>query len=125
MVKDISLRISRPFDVYMLKDVAAVVLPATKGNITILPERAPSQFLIENGIIQILDKQNQVIERCFVSAGVADIASNVCEVAVEKIVPWADLNVEKAMKEHENAQSLSDKRFYQMVLDNFNFFKTK
>lgn len=58
MEKEVIFRLSRPYKVSRTTAVARVVLPGVKGDITIIPDRAPTLILLRDGLIQILDKAN-------------------------------------------------------------------
>ena len=83
--KTILFRLSRPFKIFRTASVDRVQLPAVGGSVTILPERAPTLFLLTNGLLQILDEDSKPVERYFIKGGVADVARNRCAVSTEKV----------------------------------------
>lgn len=117
MEKEVIFRLSRPYKVSRTTAVARVVLPAVKGDITIIPDRAPTLILLRDGLIQILDKANNPVERYFIKGGIADVARNRCAVSTEKVVAFDKINLERAAEKREKAIHDDDKAFYQMIVD--------
>lgn len=117
MAKDILFRISRPYKIFSTKKVSAVVIPAVNGNVTILPDRAPTMFLLENGIVELLDSYLKPIERLFIKGGLADVARNRCAISSEKVVSVDNINLEKAERKRDAALHEEDKAYYQMIID--------
>lgn len=115
-MKEILFRISRPYKVFNTKKVAALQLPAVDGDITILPDRAPTLLLLRNGIVRILDNQLKVIESYFVKGGIADIARNRCAVSSEKVFCVDGITLERAKEKMDSALHDEDKNFYQYVI---------
>ena len=115
-MKEILFRISRPYKVFSTKKVMAVQLPGIKGDITILPDRAPTLILLRNGIVNILDNQLKVIESYFVKGGIADIARNRCAVSSEKVFCIDGISKERAKEKMDSAIHEEDKQFYEYVL---------
>lgn len=115
--EDITFRISRPYKVYNTLRVKKVVLPALNGDITILPDRAPTLLLLGNGLVQILDDKNNPVERYFIKGGVADIARNRCAVSTEKVVDYDKHDVINALRKRDEAIHQEDKDFYDMIIN--------
>ena len=74
----IELTIALPDGVYKNLKADKILLPAEKGNITILPQRAPILLQLKEGVIQALDEQNAIKEEFFISGGFADVAEDKC-----------------------------------------------
>lgn len=117
MAKDILFRISRPYKIFSTKKVSAVVIPAVKGNVTILPDRAPTMFLLQNGIVELLDSYLKPIERLFIKGGLADVARNRCAISSEKVVSVDNIDIAKAERKRDAALHEEDKAYYQMIID--------
>lgn len=117
MEKEIIFRLSRPYKISRTATVSRVVLPGTNGDITIIPDRAPTLILLRDGLVQILDKNNNPSERYFIKGGVADIARNRCAVSTEKVVAFDKISLERAAEKRDQAIHDGDKAFYQMVID--------
>lgn len=118
--EEIIFRLSRPFKVSRTDAVDRVQLPAVDGNITILPDRAPTLILLSNGLLQILDKNGQSKERYFIKGGIADVARNRCAVSTEKVVMFDKIDIIKAAEKRDAAILDDDKQFYQMIIDKLN-----
>lgn len=117
MEKEILFRISRPYKIYATKKTPAVQIPSVEGDITILTERAPTLFLLGNGVVRLLDRQGKATSSYFVKGGVADVARNRCAISSEKVVAAENIDVEKAVQKRDSAIHEEDKIFYQMVID--------
>ena len=115
--KTILFRLSRPFKIFRTASVDRVQLPAVGGSVTILPERAPTLFLLTNGLLQILDEDSKPVERYFIKGGVADVARNRCAVSTEKVVSLDKITLVRAAEKRDAAILSDDKDFYQMIVD--------
>lgn len=93
--KDVQLKIILPYKVLPTLDVAQVVLPAEKGMMTIIKDRAPITVLLTNGILEVLNEHNEAVSKYFIQGGVANIAANKCEVMTERALNFEDINAEK------------------------------
>ena len=130
--ENIRLSVILPHKVLPETEVAKVMLPAQKGVITILPDRAPTTLLLENGVMSVLNADNTVAKQYFVKGGVANVAADKCTVTTEKMIDFADINtaqVQVLKHEHqkdldalnatlsqgEAGQSDSDIEFYQYI----------
>lgn len=116
MSKEILFRISRPYKIFSTKKVAAVQIPAVNGDVTILPDRAPTLFLLQNGIVQLLDNQLKPIERYFIKGGVADVARNRCAISSEKVFSVEGADLQRAKEKREQALHDEDRAFYDFVI---------
>lgn len=93
--KDIQLKIVLPYKVLPTLDVAQVVLPADKGMMTIIRDRAPTTVLLTNGILEVLNEQNVAVAKYFIQGGVANIADNKCEVMTERALTFDEVSINK------------------------------
>ncbi len=81
----IELKICLPDKVYVQTSADKVLLPVAEGNLTIIHERAPRSQLLKAGTVALLDTNNQAIKKWKISSGVAEIAQDFCQIAVENI----------------------------------------
>ena len=116
MEKKLHLTIVVPSKIYLEEEVASVILPAVRADINILPERAPSVFILDFGVVQILDASGLAKAKYFVRSGVAEIARNLCKVMVQDIVPVDSIKPYDAKRKVEAADE-QERLFYQMILD--------
>ena len=77
----VTLKLMQPAKALADEQAAKIVLPAMKGDLTVLPSRAPLSLLLRNGQIRLLDADNRVIGRYFVQGGVVNAAADVCQVS--------------------------------------------
>lgn len=119
---DITLNLSRPYMNYNPVMADKIVLPAEKGNLTILADRAPTSLLLKSGVIKLLDHDNKLIHHYFISAGVADVAKDICNVSAEIIDSYEDISIESAKLNRDNAKTESQRDYYQMIVDELEIF---
>ena len=81
----IILKIYTPEKVYTPHKADKVVLPIDKGNLTVLHGRAPRSQVLKEGVVQLLDENNNAFKKWHVGGGVAEIAQDVCQIAVEDV----------------------------------------
>ena len=96
--QDVQLKIILPYKVLPALDVAQVVLPAEKGMMTIIKDRAPITVLLTNGVLEVLNEHNEAVSKYFIQGGVANVAANKCEVMTERALNFEDINVEKIQR---------------------------
>lgn len=119
-MSDIILKIFTPERTALNKKVYRVVLPYGKTNLTLIDERAPTSLLLNKGILQILDTDNQPTAIYFIDGGVVDVANNVCKISTLHLIAESAITEEKAavLKESEPQNA----EYYQMIID---YFQTK
>lgn len=114
---EILFRLSRPFKISRTAAVDRVQLPVAGGSVTVLPDRAPTLFLLADGLLQVLDKEGKPLERYFIKGGGADVARNRCAVSTEKVVAFDKIDLPRAAEKRDEAILPDDKVFYQMIVD--------
>ena len=117
MEKYVNLSVILPSRVYLEEKVSSVIIPAVRADIDILPDRAPSVFALDFGLLQILNERGGVKNSYFVHSGMAEVAGNECKVMVQGIAPSAEMTPHVVKKKLEEAQTEQMKLFYQMILD--------
>jgi len=117
MSDDISLKIFTPEKTALNKKVHRVVLPMKKTNLTLIAERAPTSLLLVEGVLQILDENDDIAASYFIDGGIADAAENICKISTPKFLAVSAISKEKALelkqKEPQNAA------FYEMIAHYF------
>ena len=117
MDNEINLTNAVPSKIYLEEKVASVIVPAVRAAVNILPSRAPSVFVLDFGVLEILNDNGGVKKRYFVQSGMAEVAGNNCKVMVQGIVPFEEVDLRAAQKQIETAENEQEKLFYQMILD--------
>lgn len=117
MDNEINLTIAVPSKIYLEEKIASVIVPAVRAAVNILPSRAPSVFVLDFGVLEILNDNGGVKKRYFVQSGMAEVAGNNCKVMVQGIVPFEEVDLRAAQKQIETAENEQEKLFYQMILD--------
>ena len=84
--QSVQLKIVLPHKVLPVQAVARVTVPAAKGNLTVIPDRAPTTLMLTNGVLNILSETGESLSKYFIKGGVANIAADECVVMTEKAV---------------------------------------
>lgn len=120
---EVILKLSQPNKLSGEIKADKIVLPAVKGDLTVLPRRAPLSLLLRNGQVKLLDQDNRITCRYFVQGGVADVAEDVCQVTSPRIVLSDEMTREAARQRLEAAVTPEDRDYYQMMIDEFDLFE--
>ncbi len=81
----ITLHIYTPQTTYPPQKADKVVLPVKEGNLTIIKDRAPRSQVLSSGTLSLLDENNQAFKSWQIEGGLAEIAEDICTIAVENI----------------------------------------
>ena len=87
----VALEIVSPERLLLSRDVEMVVIPASEGEMGVLPNHAPMIVLLRGGTIAI-HEGGQVTDRLYVSGGFAEITPERCTVLADEAVPTAELS---------------------------------
>ena len=113
------LKISRPVSQFSEVKADKIVIPAAAGDLTVLPDRAPTYLLLRNGQVRALDADNRIVKRFFVQGGVADGAQDVCSINSEVVHAYDEMTMDEAKQCFENAPTDDIKDYYKMIIDEF------
>ena len=114
-MNEVTLQLYAPNNLTGPLSAARVVLPAAAGDLTVLPERAPTSLLLRNGEVKLLNADNVVEARYFVKGGVADVADNVCKVSSEYIKHDKDITLAEARRKWETAEDEAERDYFKMI----------
>ena len=117
MENKVRLIIELPNKVLAEVSAESIIIPAKKGDVTILSERAPSVFATDFGLVQLLDGAARTTERYFVAAGVADTAQGLIRLMAPMAVVAKDISIDEARKKALEEADESKKMFYRMIAD--------
>ncbi len=118
MSNELKLTIELPTGVFLEKEVSGVIIPAVRAPVEILPERAPSVFVLDFGVLEIVGRGNLQKEKFFIYSGAADVAQNHCKIMTQEVVPATDITINQAKERAENAHDEVERLFYEMIVDN-------
>ncbi len=90
------LLLSRPVDM--------VVIPASEGELGVLPGHAPMIVLLRGGVIRLYEG-TQVTERLFVAGGFAEITPESCTILANEAIPVAEVSRATAQKRLSDAEA--------------------
>ena len=98
MAENVTLKIWTPERTAMNRKVYRVVLPYGTTNLTVIDDRAPTSLVINAGVMQILEEQDNIKDWYFIDNGVADIADNVCQISTRHLIEHSHITAEEALK---------------------------
>jgi F-type H+-transporting ATPase subunit epsilon len=107
----VELEIVSPEKLLLSRPVDMVVIPASEGDIGVLPNHSPMIVLLRGGTIAIYEG-GKVTDRLYVSGGFAEITPERCTVLADEAVPTSELSRaegERRLGEAEAAYSAADK----------------
>ena len=119
---EVTLKISSPSRVFAEVKADKIVVPAMKGDLTVLPSRAPLSLLLRNGQVKLLNQDNRVTSRYFVQGGVMNAATDVCQIVSPRVEEYDGLDIAKVRQALENAKTQEDRDYYQALLDELEMF---
>ncbi len=94
-----------------------MILPAVRADVEVLPDRAPSVFVLDYGLLQILSSKGEVLDKYFIYSGLADVAQDKCKVMTQDIVPFGDVSISSAKEKAAAARDGNERLFYSMIAD--------
>ncbi len=86
------------------RQVDMVVVPGSEGNIAAMPGRAPVMLQLRGGVVTLY-KDDQVVERCFVSGGFVDMTADHCTILADSVRALEDLSADDARQTLEELES--------------------
>ena len=107
----VDLEIVSPEKLLLSQPVDMVVIPASEGELGVLPGHSPMIVLLRGGVIAIYSG-GQVTQRLFVAGGFAEITPERCTVLADEAIPVGDLSRDEAARritEAEAAYEATDK----------------
>ena len=117
MVKEVNVSIILPARTYLQESVASVIIPAIRADVDILPDRAPSVFALDFGLVKLLNQNGTLKDSYFIQPGIAEIVNNECKIMTQGVISAKEVSAYDAKKKLAEAESEQMKLFYQMVLD--------
>lgn len=118
----------KPFSV---KEVLSVEIPAVDGPYLILPRRAPAMKLLKDGLVTLVNADQNKKEKYFISAGIAKIRDNACTILTHNVLNVKEVKIDEikksleAYREKENKETHLDEidqkkaAFLQMIAGYF------
>ena len=107
----VALEIVSPEKLLLSRDVEMVVIPASEGEMGVLPNHAPMIVLLRGGTIAI-HEGGRVTDTLYVSGGFAEITPERCTVLADEAVPTGELSRaegERRLSEAEAEYGAADK----------------
>ena len=107
----VALEIVSPEKLLLSRDVEMVVIPASEGEMGVLPNHAPMIVLLRGGTIAI-HEGGRVTDKLYVSGGFAEITPERCTVLADEAVPTGELSRaegERRLSEAEAEYNAADK----------------
>ena len=88
----------KPFSV---KEVLSVEIPAVDGPYLILPRRAPAMKLLKDGLVTLVNADQNKKEKYFISAGIAKIRDNACTILTHNVLNVEEVKIDEIKKSLE------------------------
>ena len=104
----VALEVVSPEKLLLSRDVEMVVIPASEGDMGVLPNHAPMIVLLRGGTIAITEG-GRVTDRLFVSGGFAEITPERCTVLADEAVPVGELSRAEGERRLTEAQADYDR----------------
>ena len=104
----VALEVVSPEKLLLSRDVEMVVIPASEGDMGVLPNHAPMIVLLRGGTIAITEG-GRVTDRLFVSGGFAEITPERCTVLADEAVPISELSRAEGERRLSEAQADYDR----------------
>jgi F-type H+-transporting ATPase subunit epsilon len=107
----VDLEIVSPERLLLSRPVDMVVVPASEGDIGVLPGHTPMIVMLRGGVIALY-QSDQVTDRLFVSGGFAEITPERCTVLATDARPVGEIvraDAERRLAEAEAAYEAADK----------------
>ena len=117
MVNEVNVSIILPARTYLQEKVASVIIPAVRSDVDILPDRAPSVFALDFGLVKLFNHNGSLKDSYFIQPGMAEVADNECKIMTQGVISAKEVSAYDAKKKLAEAESEQMKLFYQMVLD--------
>lgn len=117
MVHEVNVSIILPARTYLQEKAASVVIPAIRADVDILPDRAPSVFALDFGLVKLLNSNGTLKDSYFIQPGMAEITDNECKIMTQGVISAKEVSMRDAKQKLAEAESEQMKLFYQMVLD--------
>jgi F-type H+-transporting ATPase subunit epsilon len=87
----VALEIVSPEKLLLSRPVDMVVIPASEGDIGVLPGHAPMIVMLRGGTVALYDGET-ITDRLFVGGGFAEITPERCTLLATDVAPVAELN---------------------------------
>ncbi len=91
MADSFNFELVSPEQLLMSAMASQVVIPASEGEMTVLPDHAPTMTTIRPGVVTVKMTDGKD-ERFVVFGGFADILPTGCTLLAESVVPFAEFN---------------------------------
>jgi F-type H+-transporting ATPase subunit epsilon len=107
----VALEIVSPDKLLLSRPVDMVVLPASEGEMGVLPGHAPMIVMLRGGTISLYEN-GSVTDRLYVAGGFAEVTTERCTVLATEVLPVAEVSRavgEKRLADAEAAYASADK----------------
>jgi len=79
----VTLQINTPEKAGKKYQADKVVMPVAAGNLTVISSRAPSSQVLTEGVVMLLNENNEAFKKWRIGGGLVEIAEDVCQIAAE------------------------------------------
>jgi F-type H+-transporting ATPase subunit epsilon len=99
----VALEIVSPEKLLLSRSVDMVVIPASEGDMGVMPGHTPMIVTLRGGMIALYDGDT-VTDRMFVAGGFAEVTPERCTVLANEVAPVSDFNRTEAEQRLADAQ---------------------
>jgi len=100
----VALEIVSPEKLLLSRPVDMVVIPASEGDMGVLPGHAPMIVMLRGGTVALYDGDT-ITDRLFVGGGFAEVTPERCTVLASEVAPIAELNRTEAEQRLAEAEA--------------------
>jgi F-type H+-transporting ATPase subunit epsilon len=84
--------------------VESVTVPASEGDMTILPNHAPVMTTLRAGVVAVWDGKGTVAQRMFVHGGFADVNAGGLTILAEVALPVEEIKADEVAEQMREAE---------------------
>jgi F-type H+-transporting ATPase subunit epsilon len=100
----VALEIVSPEKLLLSRPVDMVVIPASEGDMGVLPGHTPMIVMLRGGVVALYEGET-VTDRLFVGGGFAEVTPERCTVLASEVTPVTELNRSECEKRLAEAEA--------------------
>jgi len=100
----VALEIVSPEKLLLSREVDMVVIPASEGDMGVLPGHAPMIVMLRGGTVALYEGDT-ITDRLFIGGGFAEVTTERCTVLAGEVAPVTELNRTEAEKRLAEAEA--------------------
>lgn len=81
----VTLQINTPEKAGKKYQADKILMPVEAGNLTVISLRAPSSQILTQGVVMLLNENNEPFKKWRIGGGMVEIAEDFCQIATEDV----------------------------------------